>query len=474
MSNQIIPVVWEKPLRKSAVNTLDKLNEVIDFINTSDIHEFSFIEGDTGREVVSGTSTQLATLDIFGECVQDGTPTPDSPVPLQVVSGKNLSGYTLNTTVSGITYNCTPEKVHVSGTATQVSAPVVSDIVNAGGGVVLKPGDYTMSISGNSAGIDVQAYDVTNSATIGNASTNRTFTIAQEATIVIRVRVTTTGTQYDEDVYIQLEKGTQATSYTPYGCIGLQIGNEITPIDLQGQVLASLPDGTQDLLRVDSAGVKGIEQYTERVIFTGADDENWSLVQSATRFYFDLRLSKRFRDGTRGNTQNTMCSLCPIGNPDGSQFARAWIYDVNNQTFVRIGGEPFRTVYGISSVSDFKTFLASHNAEFIYALAESEHHDFGVMDMPPIPSDSAIKITASLQPEFYIQWWTESAIPSVINGLKAYVDEQIETVNARIDELHGITRTVISRPDVVIPSIEFEPIEKITVDETETDVEKEI
>ena len=124
---------WRKKLRTSAANNLDKINEIIDYINHSDISPVALSESGSGRSVTVGTSSSLKSLDVHGESIQDGTPTPDAPVEVQVVE-----------------------------------AP--------------------------------------------------------------------TGGQF-----------------------GILIGDTVTPIDLQGNVLASLPDGTHDRLLVDSAGHKTID-----------------------------------------------------------------------------------------------------------------------------------------------------------------------------------------------------------------------
>ena len=448
MPNQIIPVVWEKPLRKSAVNTLDKLNEVIDFINTSDIHEFSFIDGDTGREVVSGTSTQLATLDVFGECVQDGTPTPDNPVPVQVVEGRNLldgcDGETTGSFPFNHQYNTNPLQLPYTlkvGESVTFSFDVKNTVASQLG-IVLIYADETSS----------SFYTFTN--TLGRKSN----------TIVLPKDVIACGFYSSEPTLIvadfQLETGTQATPYTPYGCIGLQTGETITPIDLQGHTLASLQNDVRDHLTIDGAGVKAIGQ---RVKSLDLSTVSWQW-QSAwacwyTDYYNDMDVvpsgatdqSYLFCDTVLGTNANNIMSSSYTGT--GIAFTAT----------ESLGS---RIVCKNGSTTDTPTGM------FYYPLAIPVTHELGTITPPPIPSGSVIKIAASLQPEFDIQWWTESAIPSVINGLKAYVDAQIETVNARIDELHGISRATIARPDVVIPVLE--PIVKSTVDETETDTEKEI
>lgn len=82
---------WRKKLRTSAANNLDKINEIVDYINHSDISPVLLSEYGSGRSVTVGVSSSLKSLDVYGESIQDGTPTPDAPVEVQVVEGRNLA-----------------------------------------------------------------------------------------------------------------------------------------------------------------------------------------------------------------------------------------------------------------------------------------------------------------------------------------------------------------------------------------------
>lgn len=70
------------------------------------------------------------------------------------------------------------------------------------------------------------------------------------------------GTEYT----FQIERGTEATAYEPY------VGSS-TPIDLQGNVLSSLPDGTRDVLTVDANGACSIEKQTVTTVFDGVSNK---------------------------------------------------------------------------------------------------------------------------------------------------------------------------------------------------------
>ena len=109
--------------------------------------------------------------------------------------------------------------------------------------------------------VDHSAYLPAND--IGNGAT---FTINEPTTVYVFIRIETGYVANNVVFKPQIEFGANKTPYVPYGCIGLQIGNTVTPIDLKGNVLASLPDGTHDVLNIDSAGHKLIEKNTGYIV----------------------------------------------------------------------------------------------------------------------------------------------------------------------------------------------------------------
>ena len=79
--------------------------------------------------------------------------------------------------------------------------------------------------------------------------------------------------------------GSTAMPYVPYGCIGIVVGDTATPINLQGNVLASLPDGTRDELHVDSTGHVWIDKqigHTTQAITDGVTGTVGTDVLSST------------------------------------------------------------------------------------------------------------------------------------------------------------------------------------------------
>lgn len=429
MANQIIPLVWEKPLRKSAVNTLDKVNELVDFINDSDIHEFSFIERGTGESVQTGTSTQLADLTVYGKSVQDGTPTPDNPVPVQVVGGYNLlkfqtaSQYTVNSdgTITlnstggfNIKFDALPEGKYwvyariVSGSASGTNLLTVAGIT------------YYYDDLGTSKQF-VNAIAPSQIWVSGNAN----FTVGTTLEIMLTAN--------------------QCTAFAPYDSIGLQIGETVTPIDMQGHTLAGLPDGTRDELDIDAAGVKTIGQ---RVGVVDLGTLTWTYDASTARFIAAIASKAECTataDGIRLACANYAARTPTYFSAPSSSFGA----DVMSECYS--SGHRQQIMVADARYTDAATFKAAMSGVLLYyELAEPQTIELGYITPPAIPSGSVVSIDATLTPTIDLAWWTEEALPQVIDSLKGYVDSKIAEVNTRIDTLHGVSPAytqIINSPD---------------------------
>lgn len=350
---------WRKKLRTSAANNLDKINEIIDYINTSDISPVMLSDSASGRSVVAGRASSLKSLAIEGESVQDGTPTPDAPVEVQTVKGRNLaptsryatsstasqfSDFTQPVTVFGVTFTRNNDgSITISGTATNNATlyfPLESEV----------PSGTDVYISGNpntTLRVTVCSTDNSNIALISDTGSGAHGVINKP---IDRSRLyVPSGTVISTPITVKIQvEVNMFTPYTPYGSIGLLIGDDVTPIDLQGNELASLPDGTHDRLLVDSAGHVTI-------------------------------------DNTIGH----------IASYNGETVGDVWI----------------------SSTGQLTT-----GAEVFYKLATPETIDLGYIDPPTINESDVISVSAEVVPVIDVAWWIYEDITAIIEDLKAYVD----------------------------------------------------
>ena len=196
-------------------------------------------ESGSGTVVSSDDAANLPplSLTIHGKSVQDGTPSPSSPVEIRSVEGRNLFDAAAATAKRYINKS--------NGAVATSNGWSASDYIRVQGGA-----SYVLSGVVNSwSGVAGAAwYDGGKAYISGESSTTNPITAPNNAAYV-RISVTT-----ENPSAVQFELGSTAADYQPYGSITLVTGSERTDIDLDGNALRSLPDGTEDVLEVDSEG----------------------------------------------------------------------------------------------------------------------------------------------------------------------------------------------------------------------------
>lgn len=239
------------------------------------------------------------TLMVAGKSVQNGTPTPDAPVEVDVVdgpvmvqaTGKNLSGYPYKTftapaieTRNGVTFEAKPDGTIVAnGTATanadvdlkwgDLVVPVKGLAVNISGCPQGGSGTtYLLRAQGSKDNkvFDMEAHDYGTGATISGANFIRTY---------MRIAA---GTTANNLVFKpQIEIGSAATSYEPYTS-----NQQTITLPSDHNYLASLPDGTRDELVLRSDGVAVLVERVGKRVFNGS--EAWIFL-SGVAYGFRLR-----------------------------------------------------------------------------------------------------------------------------------------------------------------------------------------
>ena len=174
------------------------------------------------------TTKESRVISLKGQTSQTGTPTPTSPIPVNVVSGdnsievmgKNLLDIQTNinaNTGSGLTLTYNSDgSVSMVGTTTRTYGYITSYYDN-----YLPVGTYTLSIN---QALTHRLYmnityedDTTSNITINAGSTKGTLTTTKAIKKTqIAVSNMTNNTAYNETISIMLEVGNQATTYEPY------------------------------------------------------------------------------------------------------------------------------------------------------------------------------------------------------------------------------------------------------------------
>lgn len=370
--------------------------------------------GEILKDTVTGTTAQsvddafigypLLSAALYGKSVQNGTPTPESPIPIQVVGGKNLA----QTRLDNVFLNAGQSIVaSSSGAVTYIAA-------------VKRNTDYTLSYANGNrcviGGVD-SINPAVNSAfrsIYNNASgmvSPKTFNSGENDYIGVYVA------KDIEPAYVQLEEGTTATPYTPYGCVGLQVGETVVPIDLQGNTLASLPDGTRDVLKVDSAGGVTIEQILSSDTLNGS--ENWTMANDgANKNCYSLNAAN-WAGGTlakRPASANIATNaICTYGTTNNA--TNVFYLGVSNAFAINAVGNLFFVDNGqYATVAEFKAALAANPMTVIYELSTQQTHDLGTIEMPEMLQECDLAIYAALDPTFDIEY--RQSLNIVISQLK--------------------------------------------------------
>ena len=380
--------------------------------------EIKLVDSASGESVTAASASYLNALTVHGKAVQDGTPTPDAPVPVQVVEGKNILPKAVGNTISGVTFTVNEDgSIVANGTSTarfDYAISVVSD------GLKTTPGNYILSGVPDTSGpstywIVARVYNSSTSTSryVNDYNANGVVFTHAENEIINRVYIAVvSGVTFNNVLFKpQIERGSQATPYAPYGSIGINVNGEITPIDLQGNVLASLPDGTRDELVIDSAGKVTLEDAVGYVRLDGNADWREYTSSGITR-----QLLSNFPNAANSTDTTLLCTHA-IRNP--STGTTGTITITNNVLYINLG---FSTVEGL------KNFLLANDVYVLYKLATPQTIDLGYIDPPAIPSGSAISISASLTPMIDATWWTEKAAP-IPEALKAYADSYAPTLD---------------------------------------------
>lgn len=166
----------------------------------------------SGYPCVLEGSVGMPVLDykIYGNSVQDGTPTPENPIEVQSVGDKTKNLLKLidrtNLDLRGTTVNIKDGTITITGTATSSGGRLVflSDRF------ILSKGTYSLSMP-NNAGV----LSYLTRASDGVALSGRII-IDEDTEVAFGINVIH-GTEYNVTLMPQLELGSEATPYEPYG-----------------------------------------------------------------------------------------------------------------------------------------------------------------------------------------------------------------------------------------------------------------
>lgn len=352
-------------------------------------------------------SAPPVSLDIAGKSTQDGTPTPENPVPIDSIEvlelpvtfvGKNLASPAttpLSKTSNGITYSWDGERLNASGTSSASNSTSMN--IPIGNVLTLYAGKtYTFSLQGtfNTGGSGTTFYFNTSKPgktnwtlryVFGRAGAN-SWAYTPTEDMVLRnfsLRISSSGTTVNISAHLQLELGSTATAYEPYAVITANI-------PLQGHVLRSLPNGTHDTLSLTYLRPSAREgwawysrELVQRVLHVTASElaanTHWIKSGVALNGYY---VPISYFDGAVGN-KAALCNMFSYAsslNEYFNNYGRMWID--NNFNF---NVDP--TLAG-STIANFKTWLATTDLELISLLATPVITALDPIELPILPAPS--------------------------------------------------------------------------------------
>lgn len=198
----------------------------------------------------------------------------------------------------------------------------------------------------------------------------------------------------------QIEEGPTSTNYESY----IQ---EVANIDLKGNELCSLPNGTKDELVIENNRAK-INKKIGKVVLNGSNDENWLLADNNQRFRTDSNYIPKL--------SNIKINKADVSNNLTYAFSNYYTVATQNDVKPRSNqmgfsqwGDP-KFLYlpaDYNTVDEFKIWLSTHNTEVYYELETPYEVDLGEIDMPAtFEGVNNITIDSDLNPNIKIDYIT--------------------------------------------------------------------
>lgn len=187
---------------------------------------------------------------------------------------------------------------------------------------------------------------------------------------------------------IQLELGSTATDYEPPTVT-------TTPIDLDGNTLCSLPDGTHDELTIDATGAVTLTKRTQRVQLDV--DGTWTPFEAPFKHYFSLW----------SDYGGSPSGYSPDGHfvdklPASSEVANG-LYSANENGSAAYLREPTFA----SDAAGVKEWMSTNKPIAILPLLEPQTISLPPVTLPALPSDKSNIYTASNVPTagLTVRYW---------------------------------------------------------------------
>ena len=217
----------------------------------------------------------------------------------------------------------------------------------------LSKGTYYFSLSNSDN--NIVYFLRSNGTNIFSSRINGSFTLANDVVIdQILIQVYNGASKDNQLVNIQLEKGSQATSYAKYK----------TPIELCkiGNYQDYIFKNTTDSDYYDNTLEEGawyLHKDIGKVVLNGT--ETWTISNSGTQNWYYSNINSNINivnDSTTNNSMSDYYQINAVGNSNTNQGM--YIVKSTNQIRIRYGTQ--------DTTTNFKTWLSNHNVKLYYVL----------------------------------------------------------------------------------------------------------
>lgn len=344
----------------------------------------------------------LLSVTIDGACKQDGTPSPEAPVPIQVIENPVVKVTGRNFWDKGVVvYNYTIDYLKY----------------NAEASVTLEPGTYTISSNGRLPNLqffepgshkqltcaeatDMDGANIRYSIVWNGYCVSPVSDKSRVLTITLTRAVEMTGCVVNnQGTWIQVENGTKATAYAPYTSASLPI-----TLPAEHPYLAALPDGTHDEIVIDKDGNASLVARVGKALVV---EQPLSFVTDTVPFVtFRLQLVGGKADALMSNTYKSANYSAESG----------YVYSPNSSDVV-IRDSRF------TSLDVAKELLA--DTVLYYKLSSHVTYPLGKLDIPSLP-------------ETISNVWTDAELTTNMSmTYKQDVNVVIADLTAQINALKG-------------------------------------
>lgn len=237
---------------------------------------------------------------------------------------------------------------------------------------------------------------------------------------------------------IQIEFGEVETAYEPPDVTS-------TPIDLLGNKVSSLPDGTRDELVVDAGGNVVLTKNVYE--FTATSSSPWATINDYAEIVLNDAPLERDKDSSTNNQFN---DKLPFGNPyNVPGYPCAWaFYSIQynaSATILRAGGESLNTAEKV------KSLCGTSGMHHYYARKASARIPLGHVDLPALPEQNAhvwvSTGTPGLDPDIHATWYAENASALKNFASKAELKVESDQIKATVEETYTTKEEVSAVED---------------------------